>query len=197
MTLFPPSSEGELKSSSKGVRADDTLPIHLARLDRRSSEEPLGSSASNASSQPSAPLKSRPVQMAASNSSLPKGPLPICYSSLDSCNAATNNCSGHGSCYRKFGSSSDSGVKDAAGKDCYACRCSPTVLRDSDTRVSTIYWGGSACQKQDVSMPFFLLAGISIILVGAVAWGIAFLFAVGEETLPSVIGAGVSGPRAK
>ena len=30
-----------------------------------------------------------------------------------------------------------------------------------------------------------------------VAWGIGLLFSIGEEDLPSVIGAGVAGPRAQ
>lgn len=44
-------------------------------------------------------------------------------------------------------------------------------------------------------MPFFLLAGLSIALVGAVTWGVGLMASVGQEELPSVIGAGVAGPR--
>ena len=46
-------------------------------------------------------------------------------------------------------------------------------------------------------MPFFLLAGMTIALVGAVSWGVGLLMSVGNEELPSVIGAGVAGPRAQ
>ena len=60
-----------------------------------------------------------------------------------------------------------------------------------------MYWGGAACQKKDVSAPFFLLAGLTIALVGVVSWGIGLLMSVGQEELPSVIGAGVAGPRAQ
>lgn len=61
----------------------------------------------------------------------------------------------------------------------------------------TIYWGGPACQKKDISVPFFLLAGLSIALVGAVTWGIGLMASIGQEELPSVIGSGVTGPRAQ
>lgn len=46
-------------------------------------------------------------------------------------------------------------------------------------------------------MPFWLLAGFSVVLVAAVSWGVGLLWSIGEEELPSVIGAGVAGPRAK
>jgi hypothetical protein len=37
-----------------------------------------------------------------------------------------------------------------------------------------------------------MLAGFTITIVGAVSFAISMLFSVGEETLPGVIGAGVS-----
>ena len=46
-------------------------------------------------------------------------------------------------------------------------------------------------------MQFFLLAGLTIALVGAATWGVGLLMSVGDEELPSVIGAGVAGPRAQ
>ena len=58
-------------------------------------------------------------------------------------------------------------------------------------------WGGPACQKKDVSTPFWLLAGITIFLVSVVSWGIGLLVSIGQEELPGVIGAGVAGPRAQ
>ena len=61
--------------------------------------------------------------------------------------------------------------------------------------MKTVHWGGPACQKKDVSMPFFLLAGLTIGLIAVVAWGIGLLISIGQEDLPSVIGAGVAGPR--
>ena len=63
--------------------------------------------------------------------------------------------------------------------------------------IQTTRWGGPACQKKDISSNFFLLAGISIALVGMATWGVGLMYSIGEEELPSVIGAGVAGPRAQ
>ena len=149
---------------------------------QQQSEEPL-SSPSTVSSPPSSEVM--PLQ--ASTSRLPRGILPVCHKTLQSCIATTNNCSGHGTAYKK-----------SSGEiDCFACKCSKTVLTDDKGRVKTVYWGGPACQKKDISVPFFLLAGLSIALVGAVTWGIGLMASIGQEELPSVIGAGVAGPRAQ
>ncbi|KAL8936772.1 MAG: hypothetical protein Q9216_004757 [Gyalolechia sp. 2 TL-2023] len=125
-------------------------------------------------------------------SSVPRvGILPVCQSSLEKLIDATNNCSGHGLPYLKHNGTSDE------SSDCYACKCRKTVLNRGDGKgVKTVEWAGPACSKKDVSMPFWLLAGISIGLVSAVSWGIGLLFSIGQEELPSVIGAGVTGPRA-
>lgn len=63
----------------------------------------------------------------------------------------------------------------------------------------TTQWAGPACQKKDISTPFWLLGGTTVALVFAVGWGMSLLYAMGSEELPSVIGAGVSnaGARAK
>ena len=45
--------------------------------------------------------------------------------------------------------------------------------------------------------PFWLLAGVTIFLISVVSMGVGLLYSIGTEELPSVIGAGVSGPRAK
>lgn len=71
------------------------------------------------------------------------------------------------------------------------------LSRGEGKGVKTIEWAGPACSKKDVSMPFWLLAGISIALVATVSWGVGLLFSIGQEELPSVIGAGVAGPRAQ
>jgi hypothetical protein len=118
-----------------------------------------------------------------------------CYSTKDSCQNATNDCSGHGKCYRKYKS-------DKPDDSCFTCRCVPSINitkgADGETELAKrTYWGGAACQKQDVSTPFWLLAGISIVLAGIASVGIGMLFSVGEEKLPSVIGAGVSGPKGR
>ncbi|KAJ9190891.1 hypothetical protein DTO164E3_9107 [Paecilomyces variotii] len=125
-------------------------------------------------------------------SSVPSTLMPVCYLSDSACVEATNNCSGHGHCYRKYGSKDES-----ARSDCYACKCVETVEKGKDGSVRTIQWGGPACQKKDVSTPFFLLAGITLAIVFAIASGIGMLFNVGQQELPSVIGAGVGAPRAQ
>jgi hypothetical protein len=126
------------------------------------------------------------------NTSYPiTGVPPVCYSSLDSCTNSTNRCSGHGKCQKK------SGIKgDSSAPACWACLCEPTTstidIGDEKEAFIITYWGGAACQKEDISSPFWLLLIVSLVLVGIVAWGISMLFSIGEEKLPGVIGAGVS-----
>lgn len=122
-------------------------------------------------------------------SSLPNGILPICYSSKELCISHTNNCSGHGDVYPQH-------KKSDQKNPCWACKCTSTRSTNGKS-VKTTHWGGPACQKKDVSAPFFLLAGFSIAILTTVAWAIGLLFSVGQEDLPSVIGAGVAGPRAQ
>ncbi|KAL9103233.1 MAG: hypothetical protein Q9163_001720 [Psora crenata] len=177
IVFTPPSRRTTKRSSSYGTY---TMP-YLLKREQPETEEVLstGNTSSNTPSQPTPEsLQTTP---------LPHGILPVCHSHPDSAISATNNCSGHGTIYKK-----SSGVKD-----CYACRCGSTKLTDSDGKVKTVHWGGSACQKKDISMPFFLLAGLTIGLIAVVAWGIALLVSIGQEDLPSVIGAGVAGPRAQ
>lgn len=115
---------------------------------------------------------------------------PVCHASNSSCAEATKNCSGHGSCYLKFGT----GVEGGTG-NCYACQCQQSVVRNSDGTTKTVQWGGSACQKKDISSPFFLVAGVSLLAVTLVGSAIGMLFSMGAQELPSVISAGVGGPK--
>ena len=190
IVVFFPLSDGKSKHTTDPYGDYALPPPSQQRLTRRATEErleePHAPGPSSKSDAPGAVAGSS----SSKNSTTLKHGLPICHASLDACVGATNNCSSHGSCHKKYSSSAGDG--DGATKDCYACRCAPTVLRDSDTLVKTIYWGGNACQKKDVSAPFFLLAGISIVLVGAMTWAVALLFSIGQEPLPSVIGAGVA-----
>lgn len=120
-----------------------------------------------------------------------KGPQPLCHPTLPLLLSATQNCSDHGTPAFRTG---------GEGKaDCYSCRCEATVLRPSEdgTGQKTIRWGGASCDKKDVSMAFWLLAGLTVFLVALVGWGVGLLMAIGDEDLPSVIGAGVAGPRAQ
>ncbi|XWW95330.1 hypothetical protein V2A60_003288 [Cordyceps javanica] len=124
---------------------------------------------------------------AASSTPLPpKKPIPACFSSNETCMAGTNNCSGgHGTCVNKYGAV----PKDAEEGDvCFVCRCGRTANENS----GPTYWGGATCAKQDVSVPFWLFFGFTIVIVGTVWMSISLLFSVGEEKLPGVIGAGVS-----
>ncbi|RAL60473.1 hypothetical protein DID88_000248 [Monilinia fructigena] len=121
-------------------------------------------------------------EVAKSNSSYKKNnlirtTLPVCHASLDSCISSTNNCSSNGACYKKFTSQSG---------DCFACRCGADSGR-----------GGSACQKTDISGPFWLIFISSLVLVGIVSWGIGMLYSIGDEKLPGVIGAGVSSGKTR
>lgn len=117
---------------------------------------------------------------------------PVCHASNSSCAEATNNCSGHGYCYLKSGS----GAESTTG-NCYACRCQQTVVRKNDGTMQKIHWGGPACQKKDISSPFFLIAGVSILAIVMVGSAVGMLFGMGQEELPSVIAAGVGASKAQ
>ena len=143
------------------------------------------------------PLSSKnshpPLSQILKTSVLHNGILPLCQPSKEKCIAATNNCSGHGTPYRK---PVDPSANSA--KECWSCQCENTVRTDKDGNViKTTRWGGPACQKKDVGVPFFLLAGLTIALAATVSWGVGLLYSMGQEDLPSVIGAGVTGPRAQ
>ena len=178
IVLMPPTPKN-FKRSATSLYGSYKKPLSSRQ---QQSEEPLSSTA--ISSSPSSP---EVVPFQASTSPLPHGILPICHPSLQSCITSTNNCSSHGTAYKK----------SSGAIDCFACKCSKTVRTDDEGRVKTVYWGGPACQKKDISVPFFLLAGLSIALIGVVTWGIGLLVSIGQEDLPSVIGAGVAGPRAQ
>lgn len=114
-----------------------------------------------------------------------------CFTSYNSCVTATNNCTGHGLCRDKYADSTSDG-QPAGDKQCFMCHCLPTLAHPDKDDGEENHWGGAYCQKIDISSPFWLLAGTSILLVGIVAGCIGMLFSVGEEKLPGVIGAGVS-----
>ncbi|RYP70778.1 hypothetical protein DL769_004865 [Monosporascus sp. CRB-8-3] len=111
--------------------------------------------------------------------------IPSCFTSYDACMSGTSNCSGHGDCGDRFAAS-------GKGNSCFACRCLRTTEKDSKGRESIYHWGGAACQKVDVSTPFWLFVGVTIALLATVTFAVGLLFGVGEEQLPGVIGAGVS-----
>ena len=159
-----------------------------AALGRRYVEEPLNGSPVKAPSKPNR----APVTVSNSTSKPITGVPPVCYSSLDSCTEKTNGCSGHGTCYQKR----------AGKKACFACGCKAekqTFLHGPENRtgIRHVYWGGAACQKKDVSGPFWLISIFSVVMVGLVSWSIGLMYSIGEEKLPGVIGAGVSTNKAR
>lgn len=191
LVLMPPSS----KTSKRASNSYGTYikPSQLARRAQPLTEEPLAAISPDHTSTSSSPpaSKSKPQTLAASSAPV-TAILPVCHSTLEAAIDATHNCSGHGTPYRKY--SDERGGKTI---DCFACRCTSTVTKDSEGKTKTVHWGGPACQKKDISASFWLLAGLGILLAATVSWGIGLLFSIGEEELPSVIGAGVAGPRAQ
>ncbi|KAL8679154.1 MAG: hypothetical protein Q9186_004545 [Xanthomendoza sp. 1 TL-2023] len=188
--LLPPSNP-KAKRTSTSSYGNYAMPNRL-QARKAQIEAPLTGPPAPETSLPSHRV-SAPQVLKASSAANP-GILPVCHPNLDKLIDATNNCSGHGTPYLKRPKSSD----PKAFGDCYACRCGKTVLsRGEGKGVKTVDWAGPACSKKDVSMPFWLLAGISIAMVATVSWGVGLLFSIGQEDLPSVIGAGVAGPRAQ
>jgi len=100
----------------------------------------------------------------------------------------TGNCSSHGECANKYGADDK--------LSCFVCSCKATVIKPGEGPEQkgrqTQHWGGNMCQKEDISTQFWLIAGFTITIIGAVTFAIGLLFSVGEEKLPGVIGAGVS-----
>lgn len=111
-----------------------------------------------------------------------------CFSSFNSCVSSTSNCTGHGTCVDKYAVPG----QGSGDKQCFVCSCLSTKAHPDKENSQHVHWGGAYCQKIDVSSPFWLLFGTSLILVGLVTGCIVMLFSVGEEKLPGVIGAGVS-----
>ncbi|KAK0624563.1 hypothetical protein B0T17DRAFT_590455 [Bombardia bombarda] len=112
--------------------------------------------------------------------------IPQCFTSFNTCMTQTGNCTSHGQCANKYGQNSKA--------NCFVCACKSTVLVPGvgeGARGKTMAWGGNMCQKQDVSVPFWLITGFTITIIGAVSFAISLLFSIGEEPLPGVIGAGV------
>jgi len=138
---------------------------------------------------PAAAAKSSSTSMAPTKSTQLSGPIPTCFASQSSCERATNNCTGHGACIRKWGGPGDGGKNN----DCYGCMCSiPEVRKNGDGSTKTTHFGGAACHKKDIVTSFWLLAGTTVFLLFIVGWGLGLLYTMGSEELPSVLGAGVS-----
>ncbi len=117
--------------------------------------------------------------------------IPQCFASASSCMTQTDSCSGHGECVNKYGSGSGNSSTSAAS--CFVCLCKASAVDHGQSKGrKTIQWGGNKCQKRDISVPFWLITGFTLAIVGAVTFAIGMLYSVGQEPLPGVIGAGVS-----
>jgi hypothetical protein len=157
------------------------------KIQRRSESEAFLATSNKASS------NSKPKSQSASSLPLDVKAVPARYSTLDSCERTTKNCTGHGECMRLTSVT----VGDHTN-ELFGCVCNkPTIRKNTDGSEKTTYYAGSACQKVDISQPFWLLAGTTVFLLTVVSLGVGMLYSMGSEELPSVIGAGVTGPRAK
>ena len=200
------STDGDAKKKTEKPKSgthesDDATGSHAATTSSNSksaSSKASASASATASGEPDKGGKGK-KKPKPSDTSPPAGILPACYSSASACESTTHFCSGRGKCQKKYGggSSKEARAEGGGGGDvCFSCVCEPQKEKSEDGE-STTYWGGPACQKKDVSVEFWLLAGFTVVLVGAVGWGIGLLYEMGSQELPSVLGAGVAGPRPK
>jgi hypothetical protein len=198
VVLMPESSRSAKSSSNPYGRYEKVSQSPIGR--RQGAEEPI---VVDTLSSPAFPNKQVTASDSSDNSTFEPitGVPKLCHSSLDACISSTNNCSGHGACYKKYGNTkndttSTNDTEDTAGS-CFTCNCTATITTfsyaDGTRKHYTLeYWGGAACHKKDVSSPFWLIAIFTVVMIGLVGWGIGLLFSIGEEKLPGVIGAGVS-----
>ncbi|KAJ4287211.1 hypothetical protein N0V90_012609 [Kalmusia sp. IMI 367209] len=200
LVMMPPSSSHSKRTAHPYGSYD--LPSNL-HARREPTEAPISLSTPKpaTSPNPAVPdLEDFPVVTQAdggNDTTPPLGILPRCFASKTACIEATNQCSGHGECsviQKKSGGKT-------GPKDCYGCVCKPTFIRLNDTgmeqRRRTTHWGGPACQKKDISVPFWLFVTSGVLFAFLISGGIGLLYSVGSEELPGVIGAGVSGPSRK
>ena len=192
LVLLPESSRASKLTSWSSSRRPSSPSTDLRRRDDGelviSDEAPPAPAATPAN--PSAP----PVSFWADNQAKAAAAsrIPACFQSKNSCETRTDNCSGgHGVCVDRYANDTR-----ANKKPCFACHCMRTVVLDGTEPKAigekTTRWAGNMCQKKDVSVPFWLLAGFTVGLVGVTTLAIGMLYSVGEEKLPGVIGAGVS-----
>jgi hypothetical protein len=192
VVLMPESS----RTSKSPAKPWGVYEMVMGQNRRQSSEDPITDFSSGPSSSPTFYSEQFKASNASDNSTREPitGVPPMCHKSLDSCITFTNNCSGHGACFRKYGKAK---ANDTSDGECFTCGCFQTnesFKYDGGDRTGWRYqsWGGSACQKKDVSGPFWLIGIFSIVMVGLVSWAIGLMYSIGEEKLPGVIGAGVS-----
>ena len=150
-----------------------------------SKEAPMSLTHSSKDTKPSAGS----VKTAASNGTTPRTTIAFCWASEKACNENTRSCMGHGACIKKY---TEKVSADEDGPECWKCECSSTVIELKAGGTKTTHWGGPACQKKDISVPFWLFVGIAVAATSLVTWSIGMLYSIGQEDLPSVLGAGVA-----
>ncbi|KAJ7623534.1 hypothetical protein FB45DRAFT_925936 [Roridomyces roridus] len=115
----------------------------------------------------------------------PIGSISTCHTSLDTCTNSTSSCSGRGECV--------SATK--SGRTCFVCSCGTTTTGQGKQK-STEIWVGESCERKDISGPFVLFTGTTIVLLLVIAGSIALLSSVGNVELPSVLlGGAVNGKK--
>ncbi|KAJ7502379.1 hypothetical protein B0H11DRAFT_1712528 [Mycena galericulata] len=106
----------------------------------------------------------------------PIGSISTCHTTLDACNNATSSCSGRGEC---------SGATKS-GRTCFVCSCG-TTSTGSGNQVKTETWVGESCERKDISAPFVLFVGTTIVLLLVIFGSVSLLYTVGNVELPSVL----------
>ncbi|KXJ96238.1 hypothetical protein Micbo1qcDRAFT_231312 [Microdochium bolleyi] len=182
-----------LKSAAKDGRMETVFLLNGPELShgRRREEKPMTEAGNTfGAAHPGTTGASRisdedPVPLESVSFAAPTGIIPSCFKTEEACMKATNNCTGHGQCAQKYSQSEGS-------ISCFHCKCMHTREKGKSGQETMRRWGGSACQKIDISTPFWLFAGVGIALAVTIGFCITLLYNVGEEKLPGVIGAGVS-----
>lgn len=189
--LMPSTSDSDASTWGSYSMPNTESPLQK----RGQAEKPLSEvfEAASPAVEKAAPVSTPLTTFADQTSPLP-GILPACFRSQEECESTTRNCTGHGKCRKLY---HDRDAANGQKGDCYSCQCSATKEENKDGNVKTTVWGGPACQKKDVSIAFWLIALFTVGLVFLVSFAVGNLVSMGGEELPSVIGAGVSGPVRK
>jgi len=191
-----PSSSGNSKRRVVSAYGDYDMPSAIEARRNRQNPEALLSLTPEPSTSPNAEaeypdLEDFPVFTSEKKSNgTVRGILPPFFNTLASCEKLTLGCSGHGECKLLHK------AQDKTQQDRFGCACSPTIVGKGNARKVT-NWGGPACQKKDISTPFWLFVGTGVMLAFLISTIIGMMYSIGSEELPSVIGAGVSGPVRK
>jgi hypothetical protein len=180
----------DTSASSKFQWGTYTIPQSKAKRAAPAPEKPLADFRTAVQSESTTDFVQFASNSSNSSSTPLRGILPACFTSQAACESTTRNCTGHGSCSKAY-RDPDSGSN---GLDCYSCKCQSTKSKNGK---KTTVWAGPACQKKDVSVEFWLIALFTIAMMGLVGFAVGSVWEMGSEELPSVIGAGVSGPTAR